>query len=57
MHWAFPGSPVFKTSPSIAGDEDLIPSQGADILHASWPKKQTNKQTNKKKKHKTEAIL
>ena len=47
MHWAFPGSTVFKTSPSIAGDEDLIPSQGADIPHASWPKK-TNKQTNKK---------
>ena len=29
----FPGGPVFKTSPSIAGAVSSIPSRGAKILH------------------------
>ena len=49
--WAegdFPGSPAVETSPSNAGDADLIPGQGAKIptcLAAKNPK------------HKTEAIM
>ena len=39
-----PGGPVFKTSPSNAGDEVWIPGQEAKILHASWPKNQIMKQ-------------
>ena len=38
--WDFPGSPVVKTSSSIAGDVDLIPDQGAKIAHAWQPKNQ-----------------
>ena len=34
----FPGSPVVKTSPSNAGVVDLIPGQGAKILHAGGQK-------------------
>ena len=30
----FPGGPVVKTSPSIAGSADSIPVQGAKIPHA-----------------------
>ena len=46
--WDFPGTPVVKTSSSIAGGVGLIPGWGAKIPHASWPKT---------KKYKTEAIL
>ena len=35
---------MVKTSTSNAGDVDLIPGQGAKILHASWPEKQNVKQ-------------
>ena len=45
IFWDFPGGPVVKTSPSSAGGVGSIPSWGAKIPHASWPK------------HKTEAIL
>ena len=40
----FPGSPVFKTSPSNAGGVGLIPGQGAKIPHALGPKNQNIKQ-------------
>ena len=36
-HRDFAGGPVVKTSPSNAGGVDLIPGQGAKILHALWP--------------------
>ena len=49
----FPGGPVVKTSPYKTGGVGLIPGQGAKILRALWPGKQTNKQKN----HKTGAIL
>ena len=39
----FPGSPVVKTWPSNAGVVDLIPGQGAKILHAWRPKNQNVK--------------
>ena len=39
----FPGGPVVKTSPSNAGDVGSIPSWGAKIPHASWPKNQNIK--------------
>ena len=36
----FPRGPVVRTSPSNAGGAGSIPSQGANIPHASlWPKK------------------
>ena len=35
---------MVKTSPSSAGGMGLIPSQGAKIPHASWPKNQNIKQ-------------
>ena len=34
----FPGGPVVKTLPSIAGIAGSIPGQGAKISHAFWPK-------------------
>ena len=37
--WGFAGSPVLKTSPSTAEAVGLIPGQGVNIPHASWPKK------------------
>ena len=40
----FPGGPVIKTSPSIAGGVGSIPGRGAKIPHASWPKNQNVKQ-------------
>ena len=43
--WGFAGSPVLKTSPSTAEAVGLIPGQGVNIPHASWPKKK------KKAKH------
>ena len=46
----FPGGPVVKTSSSNAGGVGSTPDQGAKILHASWPKSQTNKQTKQLKK-------
>ena len=42
--WDFPGSPVVKTSTSDAGGLSSIPGRGAEIPHASWPKKQNIKQ-------------
>ena len=36
-----PGSPVVRTSPSNAGGLGSIPSQGAKIPNASWPKNRT----------------
>ena len=42
--WEPPGSTVVKTSPFNAGDDSSVPSPGAKILHASWPKKKTKKQ-------------
>ena len=33
-----PGGPVVKTLPSNTGDTGLIPTQGAKIPHALWPK-------------------
>ena len=45
--WGLPGSPVVKTSSSNAGGVGLSTGWGANIPHASQPKK--------KKKHKTEA--
>ena len=39
-----PGGPGVKTSPSPARGVGLIPSQGARIPHASWPKNQNIKQ-------------
>ena len=41
----FPGSPVVKTSPSDKRVVGLILVRGAKIPDASWPNKQTNKQT------------
>ena len=41
--WDFPGGPVVKTLPSNAGDIGLIPSQGAKISYALWPKIQSIK--------------
>ena len=41
----FPGSPVVKTLPSKVAGVNLIPGQGAKILHVSWskmPKHKTN---------------
>ena len=35
----FPGGPVVKTLPSNAGGAGSIPGQGANIPHASGPKK------------------
>ena len=35
-HRDFPGGSVVKSSPSNAGGVDLIPGQGAKILHALW---------------------
>ena len=35
-----PGGPVGKTLPYCAGYEGLIPAQGNEIPHASWPKNQ-----------------
>ena len=43
--WEPPGSTVVKTSPFNAGHHSSVPTPGAKILHASWPKK---KQKNKK---------
>ena len=40
----FPYGPVVKTSSSNAGGIGSIPSQGAKITHASWPKDQDIKQ-------------
>ena len=40
----FPGSAVIKTSPSNARGADLTPGQGAKILHACQPRKQSIKQ-------------
>ena len=37
--WAFPHGPVVKISPFNTGGAGSIPSQGAKILHALWPKK------------------
>ena len=48
MMWDFPGGPMVKTSPSNAGGNGSIHSQGTKIPHGSWPKNQ---------KRKTEAIL
>ena len=36
----FPGGPVVEILSSNAGGEGSIPSQGAEIPHASWPKSQ-----------------
>ena len=41
--WDFPRGPVVKTLPSNAGDTDSIPSQGAKISRALWPKSQSIK--------------
>ena len=41
---AFPGSPVVKTSPTNAGDADLIPDLEAKIPYSSEPKNQSIKQ-------------
>ena len=41
---AFPGSPVVKTSPTNAGDADLIPDLEAKIPYSSGPKNQSIKQ-------------
>ena len=56
----FPGGPVVKTSPSNARVTVSVPSQGAKIPHAFWPKIQniekkqycskSNKNYKKKKK-------
>ena len=35
----FPSGPVVKTLPSNAGVVGSNPGQGAEILHALWPKK------------------
>ena len=37
--WDFPGGPVVKTLPSNAGGAGSIPGQGAEIPHASGPRK------------------
>ena len=41
--WNFPRGPVVKSLPSNAGDTDSIPSQGAKISRALWPKSQSIK--------------
>ena len=41
--WDFPGGPAVKTLPSNAGGEGSIPGGGAQIPHASWPKKPRHK--------------
>ena len=41
--WDFPRGPVVKSLPSNAGDTDSIPSQGAKISRALWPKSQSIK--------------
>ena len=43
----FPGGPVVKTLPPIAGGGGSIPDWGAKVPHASWSKK----------KEKAEALL
>jgi len=40
----FPGCPVVKTWLSNAGGAGSMPTLGATIPHASWPKKQNIKQ-------------
>ena len=40
----FPGDPMIKTSPSIAGGVGLIPGRGAKIPHESWPRNKNIKQ-------------
>ena len=42
----FPGGPVVKTLPPIAGDGDSIPDWGAKVPHASWSKKKKKKKQN-----------
>ena len=44
MHikWAFPGSPVVKTSPSNAGGAGSVSGQEAKTPHASWPENNRN---------------
>ena len=54
--WDFPGGPVVKTSSSNAGGVGSTPDQGAKILHASWPKSQTNKQTKQLKKNRSNIV-
>ena len=44
MNRDLPGSPMVKTSPSNAGGLGSIPSPGAKISVASWPKNQKIKQ-------------
>ena len=48
MGSVFPGSPLFKTSPSNVGNVGSIPDCGTRIPHASQPKTP---------KHKTETLL
>ena len=43
--WDFPGNPVVKTSPSIAGGVGSIPGQGAKIPCASWSKREKKRNT------------
>ena len=40
----FPGSPVVKTLPSNTGVAGSISGWGAEIPHASWPKKKKKSQ-------------
>ena len=40
----FPGGPAVKTSPSNPGGAGSVPGQGANLLHALWPKSQSIKQ-------------
>ena len=42
--WDFPGGPVVKTLPSIAGGACYIPGQGGKIPHALQTKNQNIKQ-------------
>ena len=44
-----PGGPAVKALPSKAGGTGLIPTQGAKIPHASWPK--TKKKNIKEKQY------
>ena len=39
--WDCPGGPVVRSSFNEGG-ADLIPSQGAKMPHASWPKNRNN---------------
>ena len=41
--WDFPDDPVVKILPSSGGGAGLIPGRGAEIPHASGPKKQNIK--------------